>query len=124
MGGLEASWGECVSTGFQSRQSCISQAPRASAENEVRQEVRQGSATWMAGERAGAGLGSGSWEEVEVKTEGHIGTWRRLGTNLTTPASCSVPRFCVVSVIRISSAWLEGPGQGMVPQVWEQEQQL
>ena len=58
--------------GFQSRQCCIGQAPRASVENEVRQEVGQGNATWMAGERAGAGLGSGSWEEVEVKTEGHI----------------------------------------------------
>ena len=111
VGRLEASWGECVSTGFQSRQCCISQAPRASAEHEVRQEVGQGSATWMAEERPGAGPGSGSWEEVEVKTEGHMRTWRRLGTNLTTPASCSVPRFCIVSAIRVSSAWPEGPGQ-------------
>ena len=61
-GGLEASWGECVSTGFQSRQCCISQAPRASVEKQVKQEV--GQAVGRQHGRQGRGQGQGWAQEA------------------------------------------------------------
>lgn len=74
VGELEASWGRsCVSTSFQSRQCCIRLAPRASVENQVRQEAssRQTRQCDMVGKKlAVAGLGSRSWVWVEVKIKG------------------------------------------------------
>lgn len=39
-------------------------------------------ATWTAGEGTGAGLGSGSWEGVEVRTEGRIRNLREIRKEL------------------------------------------
>lgn len=124
VGGLEASWGECVSK-VSKADNAVSVRPQEPA-----WRMRSGRKSDKAMQHGwqGRGQGQGWVQEAgrrwRLKLRGASGTWRRLGTNLTTPASCAVPQFCVVSVVRVSSARPEGPGQRMVPQVWEQEQQL
>lgn len=46
-------------------------------------------------ERAGAGLGSGSWEEVEVKTEGRIRNLEETGNELDHTSFIAVPGFAL-----------------------------